>query len=214
MAVQFEVSARLCRACNTAHSKCRMLLKPTMEEVRALGKTGFGPYDARDLSKPIYSVAALIARSPPIGTREDFLVCLRVLQQTRWVYSGHEEKVADLRLLWTVSRDESLLEPPGSQSLSPLYSTSPSSSFSHIFRSPSPTRSARSRGSSGPVSLSSRELSSTTGSFCIPEGHNSPDDDVPSRKSPSRLAGVLSKLKLEYSSAQAADEDRKRKLFS
>ena len=217
MAVQLDGSARLSQACNTAHSKCRVLLKPIMEEVRALGKTNLGQYDACGLSKPIYSVAALVARSPPLGTRADFLVCLKVLQQTRWVYSDHVDKVADLRLLWSVSRDELLHEPSGSQSLSPLDNVSSSSPVSSIFQSPSPTRSARSRGSAGPESLSSQELSSMTsggGSFCIPEGHNSPDDDVPSRKSPSRLAGVLSKWRREYLSAQAADEDRKRKLFS
>jgi len=70
-----------------------------MAEVRALSETGLGQYDACGLSKPIYSVAALIARSPKLGTKDGFLVCLGVLQQTRWVYSDHEKKVADLRFL-------------------------------------------------------------------------------------------------------------------
>jgi len=208
MAVYPGRSSRLFRACNTAHSKCRTLLKPIMAEVRALSETGLGQYDACGLSKPIYSVAALIARSPKLGTKDDFLVCLKVLQQTRWVYSDHEKRVADLRFLWNVSRDESLDEPPElpgrvkpegattylpppgnldfispyplpayNPSDSPPLPSPPSPPFSPIFRSSSP---ARSRGSSG-------------GSFCTPEGHNSPDDDVPSRKSPSRLASILSK---------------------
>jgi len=200
MAINPEGSARLSRACNTAHFKCSTLLKPIMEEVRALSETSLGQYDACGLSKPIYSAAALIARSQKLGTKDDFLVCLKVLQQTRWVYSDHEKKVADLRFLWNVSRDESLDGPPKPPErakledmiipLSPLcsfdalplyppipypsmlsmYNPSPSP-FSPILRSWSPAKSARSRGSSG-------------GSFCISEGHNSSDDDVPSRKSP------------------------------
>lgn len=208
MAINPERSARLSRACNTAHSKCRTLLKPIMEEVRALSKTSLGQYDACGLSRPIYSVAALIARSPTLGKKDDFLVCLKVLQQTRWVYSDHEKKVADLRFLWNVSRDESLDGPLKSpESSSPPYNFYPGSPYppptgnlsmlpmhsppnsppptspplSPIFRPSSPVKSARSRGSSG-------------GSCCISEGHNSPDDDVPSRKSPSRFARFLSKL--------------------
>ena len=220
MAILPERSARLFRACNTAHSKCRTLLSPIMEEVRGLSKSRLGQYDACGLSKPIYSVAALIARSPTLGTKDDFLVCLKVLQQTRWVYSDHEKKVADLRFLWNVSRDESLDEPPkptespsllynfyampypqpiGYPTMLPMYSppTSPYSPptfcvspapLSPIFRPSSPAKSARSRGGS------------SGGSFCISAGHNSPDDDVPSRKSPSRLARVLLKLERKDSS--------------
>jgi len=188
-----------------------------MEEVRTLGETGLGQYDACGLSKPIYSVAALIARSQKLGTKDDFLVCLKVLQQTRWVYSDHEKKVADLRFLWNVSRDESLDEPPKPPErakfedvtipLSPLYNfdafplhlppivfptnlsmyNPPPPPFSPILRSWSPAKSSRSRGSSG-------------SSFCISEGQNSPDDDVPSRKSPSRLARPRSRLKRHPSS--------------
>ena len=88
-----------------------------MEEVRALSKTSIGEYDACGLSKPIYSVAATIARSQIFRAKEDFLVCLEVLQQTRWVYSDHEKRVADLRFLWNESRGISLDELPQSPSL-------------------------------------------------------------------------------------------------
>ena len=189
-----------------------------MEVVRALSTTDLGQYDACDLSKPIYSVAALIARSPRPGDKADFHVCLAVLQQTRWVYSDHEKKVADLRFLWNASRRESQDKP----------SEIP---FGPIPRSPSPAKSTRSQGSSEQVSsdlvssdlvssvvsssrvssgrvsssrVSSGRLSSVRGSsgvssrsFCIPEGHNSPDDDGPSRKSPSRLARVLRTMRVK-----------------
>lgn len=200
MAIQSERSAQLFRACNTAHSKCRALLGTIIEELKALSRTNLGQYDACGLSEPIYSVAAMIARSPKVGTKEDFLVCLKVLQQTRWVYSDHEKKVADLRFLWNVSRDEPLDGPPespestsspdpfdafllrGYSDIPPAYGppgTPPSPpNFSPIFLSSSPAKSARSRGSSG-------------GSFWISEGQNSPDDDVPGRKSPTKLARVL-----------------------
>ena len=222
MAVQLERPTRLLRACATAHYKCQKLLKPIMEEVRALSTTDLGQYDACGLSKPIYSVAALIARSPTPGDKVDFHVCLEVLRQTRWAYSDHEKRVADLRFLWNASRSESRGEPS-------------ETSFGPILRSPSPTKSARSQGSSGRVSsdrvsssrasssrvssgpmssgrvssdrvstgrVSSGRVSSVRGSsgvssmsFCIPEGHNSPDDDGPSRKTPSRLAKVLRTLR-------------------
>lgn len=198
MTIQPERSAQLFRACNTTHSKCRALLGTTIGELKALSRTSLGKYDACGLSKPIYSVAAFIARSPNVGKKEDFLVCLKALQQTRWVYSDHEKKVADLRFLWNVSRNEPLGEPPEfSEPPSPpdtfevflprLQPRTPPSPppFSPIFRS-STAKSARSRGSSG-------------GSFCISEGHNSPDDDVPSRKSPTKLARVLAILEKENS---------------
>ena len=187
MAIQPERSAQLFRACNTAHSKCRARLGTIIGELKALSGTSLGQYDACGLSKPIYSVAALIARSPKVGTKEDFLVCLKVLQQTRWVYSDHEKKVADLRFLWNVSRDGSLDEPlespssPSSLNLFDALRRHPPPPFNPILRSSTPAKSTRSRGSSG-------------GSLCISEGHNSPDDDVPSRKSPTRLARVLAIL--------------------
>ena len=191
MASQSDGSAQVSRICDSAHSKCRILLKPIMEEIRALSETSLGQYDACGISKPIYSVAALIARSPTLGTTADFLVCLKVLQQTRWVYSDHEKKVADLRFLWNVSRDESLDGAQISrhfQFLDELYDAYSSSNHANPTRSrgSSPARSARSRVSS-------------EGSFCILEGHNSPNEDVPSRKSPRRLADVLSKWE-EHSS--------------
>jgi hypothetical protein len=214
MAIHPERSARLSRACNTAHSKCKALLSPIMKEVRALSRSGLWEYDACGLSKPIYSVAALIARSPNLGTMGDFLVCLKVLQQTRWVYSDHEKKVADLRFLWNVSRDKLLDEPskpqkrslrgsyPISQGSPPTGYTSrppmtasppsPSPPFSPVFRPSSPVKSVRSRGSSG-------------NSCCISEGHNSPDDDGPSRKSPSRLARFLSRLEKGQGSGRVLD---------
>jgi len=193
MAIQPERSTQLSRACNATHSKCRALLGTIIRELKEFSRTSLGQYDACGLSKPIYSVAAFIARSPNVGTKEDFLVCLKALQQTRWVYSDHETKVADLRFLWNASRDEPLGEPPESLEsptspdtfedfllrLQPRTPPSPPP-FSPTFRS-STTKSARSRGSSG-------------GSFCISEGHNSPDDDVPSRKSPNKLARVLAIL--------------------
>ena len=218
MAIHPERSTRLSRACNTAHSKCKALLNPIMKEVRALSKTSLGAYDACSLSKPIYSVAALIARSPKLGTKDDFLVCLKVLQQTRWVYSDHAKKVADLRFLWNMSRDEWLDESPEHQthlpyssdailpyspptshtirppvsgpSNSPLFPPSPP--FNIIVRSSGSVRSVRSRGSSG-------------GSCCISEGHNSPDDDVPSRKSPSRQVRFLSRLEKGQTSGRVLD---------
>ena len=201
MVIQPERSAQLFQVCNTAHSKCKTLLGTIIGELKALSRTSLGQYDACGLSKPIYSVAAFIARSPKVGTKEDFLVCLKVLQQTRWVYSDHEKKVADLRFLWNVSRDEPLDEPPESPEspsssdlfdafllrpysgiMLPVYSppgTPPSPPpFGPILLSSTPAESARSRGSSG-------------GSLCTSEEHNSPEGDVPSRKSPTKLASVL-----------------------
>lgn len=205
MGVQPERITRLARACTTAHSKCRALFKPVMEEIRALSKTNLGRYDACGLSGAIYSFAALVARSPRVGTKDDFLVCLKVLQQTRWVFSDNEKRVTDLRFLWNVSRGEHADETLGSpQSRSVFESfmqsqqvvrhtgaspgrtppgtppSPPFDPFGPLFRSPSPVKSVRSRGSSG-------------GSFCISEGHNSPDDDFPSRKSPTSLAKVLAR---------------------
>ena len=110
MAIQPEKSVQLFWACDIAHSKCKVLVETIMGELKALHKTTLWQYDACGLSKPVYSVAALIARSPKLGTKGDFLVCLEVLQQTRWVYSDHEKRVTDLRFLWNVSRDEPLDE--------------------------------------------------------------------------------------------------------
>lgn len=207
MAVQLDWSAQLSRACKTAHSKCETLLKPIMEEVRALSETNLGRCDACGLSKPIYSVAAMIARSPTLGTKDDFLVCLMVLQQTVWVYSDHEKKVADLQFLWNASRSEPLGESPNPlESLALLdkvlamESHSPPP-FTGEYRVVSPRRnpavsphSPRSDPIPRPSSRakSARSRASSGGSFCIPEGHNSPDDDVPSRKTPSRMAKFLS----------------------
>ena len=202
MAIQSERSAQLFRTCNTTHSECRELLGTIIGELKVLNRTSLGKHDASGLSKPIYSIAAFIARSPNIGTKEDFLVCLKALQQTRWVYSDHEKKAADLRFLWDVSRDEPSGEPPEFSKSPPSpntfeaflprlkHRTPPSLPFSPIFRS-STAKSARSRGSSG-------------GSFCISERYNSPDDDVPSRKSPTKLARVLAILEKENS------EDRRK----
>ena len=209
MAVQLDWSARLSQACKTAHSKCETLLKPIMGEVRALSETSLGRYDTCGLSKPIYSVAALIARSPTLGTKDDFLVCLKVLQQTVWVYSDHEKKVVDLRFLWNVSRGESLDEsansPESPSLLDKIFAMEPYSppSFTGEYRVVSPKHRPASsphpppfnpipRPSSGAKSARSR--ASSGGSFCIPEGHNSPDDDVPSRKTPSRMARFLSMM--------------------
>jgi hypothetical protein len=194
MAIQLERSDQLFRACNTAHSKCQALSGTIIGELKVLSRSSLGQYDACGLSKPVYSVAALIARSPKVGTKVDFLVCLKVLQQTRWVYSDHEKKVADLRFLWNVSRHESLDEPPESpESLSspdlfeafpprlqPCIPLSPPP-LSPIFRPSTSVKYVRSRGSSG-------------GSFYISEGHNSPDDDAPSRRSLTKLARVLAIL--------------------
>jgi len=188
MAVQLDWFARLSQACKTVHFKCGTLLGPIMDEVRALSETSLGRYDACGLSKPIYSVAALIARSPALGTKDDFLVCLRVIQRMLWVYSEHEKQVADLRFLWNVSRDEPLEDPwkfteswpPTLPRRRPISSPHPPPS-NPIPRPSSGAKSARSRASSGR-------------SVCIPEGHNSPDDDVSSRKSPRRMARFLSKV--------------------
>jgi hypothetical protein len=207
MAIQPERSLQLFRACNTAHSKCRALLGTVIADLKALSGTSLGQYDTCGLSKPIYSVAAFIARSPKVGTKGDFLVCLNVLQQTRWVYSDHEKKVADLRFLWNASREEPLDEPPESPEppsspdilallrgyTAPPPNFVPSPPFSPTFLPSTPAKSARSRGSSG-------------GSFCISEGHNSPEDDVPSRKSPTKLARVLAILEKKNPSSRRKQE--------
>ena len=196
MAIQPDKSAQLFWACSTAHSKCKAVIETITGELKALHKTTLWQYDACGLSKPVYSVAALIARSPKLGTREDFLVCLEVLQKTRWVYSDHEKNVADLRFLWNVSRDESLdeplespesLSPPdgfdasllrqqplGRSDMPPTYGVpdaplSPSPPFSPIFRQSSPVQSG------------------SVDSFYTSEGDDSLGDGVPAmpEKNPS-----------------------------
>lgn len=136
MAAQPDKSAQLFWACDTAHSKCNALVETIMGELKALHKTTLWQYDACGLSKPVYSVAALIARSPKLGTKGDFLVCLEVLQQTRWVYSDHEKRVADLQFLWNVSRAEQLdehWESPEFPSSPDGFDASPASTTSGAF---------------------------------------------------------------------------------
>lgn len=119
MAIQSERFAQLFRTCNTTHSKCRELLGTIIGGLKVLNRTSLGKHDASGLSKPIYSIAAFIARSPNIGTKEDFLVCLKALQQARWVYSDHEKRLRTFDSCGTCQGTNRQVNPQSSSSLHP-----------------------------------------------------------------------------------------------